>query len=53
MLSTLNLDEYVYHVMKAGASGFLLKDATHEHLAGAIRAVRAVETLLAPAVTVN
>ncbi len=39
MLTTFNLDEYVYHAMKAGASGFLLKDATREQLTGAIRAV--------------
>jgi DNA-binding NarL/FixJ family response regulator len=59
MLTTFNLDEYVYHAMKAGASGFLLKDATREQLTGAIReqltgAIRAVcagETLLAPAIT--
>ena len=38
MLTTFNLDEYVYHAMKAGASGFLLKEATREQLAGAIRA---------------
>jgi hypothetical protein len=37
--------------MKAGASGFLLKDATREQLTGAIRAVCAGETLLAPAIT--
>jgi DNA-binding NarL/FixJ family response regulator len=51
MLTTFNLDEYVYHAMKAGASGFLLKDATREQLTGAIRAVWAGETLLAPAIT--
>ncbi len=51
MLTTFNLDEYVYHAMKAGASGFLLKDATSEQLTGAIRAVCAGETLLAPAIT--
>ncbi len=51
MLTTFNLDEYVYHAMKAGASGFLLKDATREHLTAAIRAVCAGETLLAPAIT--
>jgi DNA-binding NarL/FixJ family response regulator len=51
MLTTFNLDEYVYHAMKAGASGFLLKDATREQLTGAIRAVCAGETLLAPAIT--
>jgi DNA-binding NarL/FixJ family response regulator len=51
MLTTFNLDEYIYHAMKAGASGFLLKDATREQLTGAIRAVRAGETMLAPAIT--
>lgn len=51
MLTTFNLDEYVYHAMKAGAGGFLLKDATREQLTGAIRAVCAGETLLAPAIT--
>jgi DNA-binding NarL/FixJ family response regulator len=51
MLTTFNLDEYVYHAMKAGASGFLLKDATREQLAGAIRAACAGDTLLAPAIT--
>ena len=51
MLTTFNLDEYVYHALKAGASGFLLKDANREQLAGAVRAVAAGETLLAPAIT--
>ena len=51
MLTTFNLDEYVYHALKAGASGFLLKDASREQLTGAVRAVSAGETLLAPAVT--
>jgi DNA-binding NarL/FixJ family response regulator len=51
MLTTFNLDEYVYHAMKAGASGFLLKDATREQLTGAIRAICTGETLLAPAIT--
>jgi len=51
MLTTFNLDEYVYHALKAGASGFLLKDATREQLTGAIRAAAAGETLLAPAIT--
>jgi DNA-binding NarL/FixJ family response regulator len=51
MLTTFNLDEYVYHALKAGASGFLLKDASREQLTGAVRAVTAGETLLAPAIT--
>jgi DNA-binding NarL/FixJ family response regulator len=51
MLTTFNLDEYVYRAMKAGASGFLLKDATREQLAGAVRAVAAGDSLLAPAIT--
>jgi DNA-binding NarL/FixJ family response regulator len=51
MLTTFNLDEYVYHALKAGASGFLLKDASRGELTGAVRAVSAGETLLAPAIT--
>jgi DNA-binding NarL/FixJ family response regulator len=51
MLTTFNLDEYVYHALKAGASGFLLKDARREQLTGAVRAASAGETLLAPAIT--
>ena len=51
MLTTFNLDEYVYHALKAGASGFLLKDASRERLTGAVRAASAGETLLAPAIT--
>jgi DNA-binding NarL/FixJ family response regulator len=51
MLTTFNLDEYVYHALKAGASGFLLKDASRERLTGAVCAVAAGETLLAPAIT--
>ena len=51
MLTTFDLDEYVYHAMKAGASGFLLKDASREQLAGAVRAVAAGEYLLAPVIT--
>jgi DNA-binding NarL/FixJ family response regulator len=50
MLTTFNLDEYVYHALKAGASGFLLKDASREQLTGAVRAVAAGETPLAPAI---
>jgi DNA-binding NarL/FixJ family response regulator len=51
VLTTFNLDEYVYHALKAGASGFLLKDARRDQLTGAVRAVAAGETLLAPAIT--
>ena len=51
MLTTFDLDEYVYHALKAGASGFLLKDASREQLTGAVRAVAAGETMLAPAIT--
>ncbi len=51
MLTTFSLDEYVYRAMKAGASGFLLKDATREQLAGAVRTVAAGDSLLAPAIT--
>jgi DNA-binding NarL/FixJ family response regulator len=51
MLTTFHLDEYVYRALKAGASGFLLKDASRDQLTGAVRAVAAGETLLAPAVT--
>jgi DNA-binding NarL/FixJ family response regulator len=51
MLTTFNLDEYVYRAMKAGASGFLLKDATRDQLATAVRTVAAGQALLAPAIT--
>jgi DNA-binding NarL/FixJ family response regulator len=51
MLTTFNLDEYVYHALKAGASGFLLKHASRDQLTGAVRAVAAGEALLAPAIT--
>jgi DNA-binding NarL/FixJ family response regulator len=51
MLTTFNLDEYVYHALKAGASGFLLKDASREQLTGAVRAAPTGETLLAPVIT--
>jgi DNA-binding NarL/FixJ family response regulator len=51
MLTTFDLDEYVYLALKAGASGFLLKDATREQLVGAVRTIAAGESLLAPAVT--
>jgi DNA-binding NarL/FixJ family response regulator len=51
MLTTFDLDEYVYEAMKAGASGFLLKDVRPEQLAEAVRVVAAGEALLAPAIT--
>jgi len=51
MLTTFNLDEYVYRAMKAGASGFLLKDASRDQLAAAVRTVAAGQALLAPAIT--
>jgi DNA-binding NarL/FixJ family response regulator len=51
MLTTFDLDEYVYQALKAGAGGFLLKDASREQLTGAVRAVAAGETLLAQAIT--
>ena len=51
VLTTFDLDEYVYRAMRAGASGFLLKDATREQLSAAIRAVHHGDALLAPAVT--
>jgi DNA-binding NarL/FixJ family response regulator len=49
MLTTFDLDEYVYEAMKAGASGFLLKDAPRDQLIGAVRTVAAGDALLAPA----
>jgi DNA-binding NarL/FixJ family response regulator len=51
VVTTFDLDEYVYRALKAGASGFPLKDATREQLVGAVRTVAAGEALLAPAVT--
>ena len=51
VLTTFDLDEYVYQAMKAGASGFLLKDANREQLASAVRTVAAGDSLLAPAIT--
>jgi DNA-binding NarL/FixJ family response regulator len=49
MLTTFDLDEYVYEAMKAGASGFLLKDAPRDQLVGAVRIVAAGDALMAPA----
>ncbi len=51
MLTTFDLDEYVYEALRAGASGFLLKDVPPERLIAGIRAVAAGESLLAPSVT--
>jgi DNA-binding NarL/FixJ family response regulator len=51
MLTTFDLDEYVYEAMKAGASGFMLKNAPAEQLAIAVRTVALGEALLAPAIT--
>ena len=51
MLTTFDADEYVFAALQAGASGFLLKDATAEDLAGAVRVVAGGEALLAPSIT--
>jgi DNA-binding NarL/FixJ family response regulator len=51
MLTTFDLDEHVYAALRAGASGFLLKDVAPEALFDAVRVVAAGEALLAPAVT--
>jgi DNA-binding NarL/FixJ family response regulator len=51
VVTTFNLDEYVYEALRAGASGFLLKDATPAELLAGIRTVAAGESLLAPAIT--
>jgi DNA-binding NarL/FixJ family response regulator len=51
MLTTFDLDEYVYEALRAGASGFLLKDATAAELIHAVRVVAAGDALLAPSVT--
>jgi DNA-binding NarL/FixJ family response regulator len=51
VLTTFDLDEYVFEALRAGASGFLLKDATAEELVTAVRTLAAGESLLDPAVT--
>ncbi|MFE2303811.1 response regulator [Streptomyces sp. NPDC059445] len=51
VLTTFDLDEYVYQALRAGASGFLLKDASARQLADGVRVVSAGEALLAPSVT--
>jgi DNA-binding NarL/FixJ family response regulator len=51
VLTTFNLDRYVYAALANGASGFLLKDVTPEHLAAAVRLVNTGDALLAPSIT--
>ena len=51
ILTTFDLDQYVYEALAAGASGFLLKDVTPEHLVNSVRLVRSGDALLAPAIT--
>lgn len=51
MLTTFDVDRYVYDALRAGASGFLFKDVTPEDLAAAIRTVAAGDMLMAPSVT--
>lgn len=51
MLTTFDLDHYVYAALAAGASGFLLKDVTAAHLAAAVRLVNTGDALLAPSIT--
>jgi DNA-binding NarL/FixJ family response regulator len=51
VLTTFDLDQYVYAALAAGASGFLLKDVTPDHLVHAVRLVRDGDALLAPSIT--
>jgi DNA-binding NarL/FixJ family response regulator len=51
MLTTFDLDQYVYAALQAGASGFLLKHVTPEYLVTAVRLVRSGDALLAPSIT--
>jgi DNA-binding NarL/FixJ family response regulator len=51
ILTTFDLDQYVYTALSAGASGFLLKDVSPEHLIAAVRLVRTGDALLAPSIT--
>ncbi|MEU6309726.1 response regulator transcription factor [Streptomyces sp. NPDC047014] len=51
VLTTFDLDEYVYEALRAGASGFLLKDASADQLAEAVRVIAAGEALLSPNIT--
>jgi DNA-binding NarL/FixJ family response regulator len=51
MLTTFDLDQYVYGALEAGASGFLLKDVSPEQLVAAVQLVRSGDALLAPSIT--
>jgi DNA-binding NarL/FixJ family response regulator len=51
MLTTFDLDQYVYAALSLGASGFLLKDVTSDHLVAAVRLVSTGDALLAPSIT--
>ncbi len=51
MLTTFDLDEHVYDAFRAGATGFLLKTVSPEHLVAAVRAAHAGDSLLAPSIT--
>jgi DNA-binding NarL/FixJ family response regulator len=51
VLTTFDLDQYVYAALASGASGFLLKDVTRDHLVSAVRLVRTGDALLAPSIT--
>ena len=51
VLTTFNLDDYVYEALKAGASGFVLKDDPPEQLIAAVRTIAGGEALLSPAIT--
>jgi DNA-binding NarL/FixJ family response regulator len=51
IMTTFDLDEYVYEALRAGASGFLLKDVSRDELARAVRTVAAGDALLAPTIT--
>jgi len=51
ILTTFDLDQYVYAALSCGASGFLLKDVSPEHLIAAVRLVRSGDALLAPSIT--
>jgi DNA-binding NarL/FixJ family response regulator len=51
ILTTFDLDEYIYEALSAGASGFVMKDDPPEHLIGAIRTIAAGDALLSPSIT--